>query len=540
MKMNTKTLVLAVAAGLSFASCTKSIEPLEKRSLAQEEIPGTENMHREDPGSFALLSSIDLGNTGAAEISAYDEKTKKLFVVNNSDGSSRIDVLDFSIPSNPVLLTSISVTTYGGFVNSVAARDGFVAAAIEAITKTDAGKVVVFKATDYTAVKVIGVGALPDDIKYSPDGKFIVTANEGEPNSNYTIDPMGTISIISVKENYQVTTLDFSAFASMEAGLKSRGFRIFGPGASFARDIEPEFIAISSDSKTAWVTLQENNGIAKVNLVHKVITDIFPLGFKNYNMAGNAIDPTDRPLGTISFNQWPVYGVYMPDGIAVLDKVKDDDDDDDDDEDEDIVLNKGKIPYLFTANEGDAREYTGFAEEARVSSLNLNPAIFPNAAFLKLNENMGRLNITKTLGDTGNDNIFDALYSFGARSFSVWNGNSGQLLFDTKNELEQRVVNAGYYDDDRSDSKGVEPEGITVGTVGKSNLVFVGLERSDAVAIYDVTNPVAPRFLQILATGDAPEGVLFIPAKKSPNKRSLLVVSSENDGQVKVYMPERD
>jgi DNA-binding beta-propeller fold protein YncE len=537
MKMNTKTLVMAVAAGLSFASCTKSIEPIENRSLTREESPGTESMNRENPGSFALLSSIDLGNTGAAEISAYDDKTKKLFVVNNSAGNSRIDVLDFSDPSNPVFLTSISVATYGGFVNSVAAHDGSVAAAIEAITKTDAGKVVVFKATDYTPVKVIGVGALPDDIKYSPDGKFIVTANEGEPNSNYTIDPLGTISIISVKDNYQVTTLDFAALASMEAGLKSRGFRIFGPGASFAQDIEPEFIAISSDSKTAWVTLQENNGIAKVNLVHQVITDIFPLGFKNYNMAGNAIDPTDRPLGTISLNQWPVYGVYMPDGIAVLDdKVKGDDDD----EDEDIALNKGKIPYLFTANEGDAREYTGFEEEARVSSLNLNPVVFPNAAFLKLNENMGRLNITKTLGDAGNDNIFDALYSFGARSFSVWNGNSGEQMFDTKNELEQRVINAGYYDDDRSDSKGAEPEGIAVGTVGKSNLVFVGLERADAVAIYDVTNPVAPRFLQILATGDAPEGVLFIPAKKSPNRRSLLVVSSENDGQVKVYMPDRE
>lgn len=83
----------------------------------------------------------------------------------------------------------------------------------------------------------------------------------------------------------------------------------------------------------------------------------------------------------------------------------------------------------------------------------------------------------------------------------------------------------------------MEPEGITLGKVNKRNLAFVGMERADAVAIYDVTNPLQPVFLQILATGDAPEGVLFISAKDSPIRRSLLVVSSENDGVIKVYMP---
>lgn len=534
--MSIDKLVLLGATTLVLAGCSKSFE---KENAMISEINRTETAAfaaKENPENFALLSTTVIGGLGAAEISAYDKKSRKLFVVNNTAGNNRIDVLDFSDPAHPLPLTSIPVSRYGGLVNSVAAHDGHVAAAIEAIPKTAAGKVVVFNTADYAEIKVITVGALPDDVKYSPDGKLIVTANEGEPSPDYTMDPLGTISVISVKDNYAAVTLDFAGFAAMEASLKSRGLRKFGPGASFAQDMEPEFVTISSDSRTAWVTLQENNGIAKVDLRNKRIIEIFPLGFKNYNLAGNSIDPSDRPLGTIAFNNWPVYGMYQPDGIAVLDtKIKEGETDNDD-----LAAKDGnRIPYLFTANEGDARDYAGFSEEVRVGSgsVILSPAVFPNAASLKLVQNLGRLNITNTLGRTGIGNEYNALYSFGARSFSVWNGNTGLMVYDSKNTLEQKVVQAGRYDDDRSDSKGVEPEGIAIGQVGKKMLAFVGLERVDAVAIYDVTDPTQPRFLQLLATGDAPEGVLFIDAKDSPNGRSLLLVSSEGDGVVKVYMP---
>ena len=155
---------------------------------------------------------------------------------------------------------------------------------------------------------------------------------------------------------------------------------------------------------------------------------------------------------------------------------------------------------------------------------------------------MGRLNVNSTLGNIDGGNDYEALYSLGARSFSVWNGLSGSLVWDSKNELEKKAVAANFYDDDRSDSKGVEPEGITIGIMNKGNvnkrtLAFIGMERADAVAIYDVSNPVQPVFLQILKTGDAPEGILFISEYDSPTKKSLLVVSSENDGTVKIYTP---
>nr|WP_249665269.1 hypothetical protein [Mucilaginibacter sp. Bleaf8] len=218
--------------------------------------------------------------------------------------------------------------------------------------------------------------------------------------------------------------------------------------------------------------------------------------------------------------KWNVKGVYMPDAIAVLES--------------------NGTPYLFTANEGDAREYSAFSEVKRIKDkdVKLDAAKFPNAATLKQDEQLGRLNITTTLGDTDGDGDLDELYSFGARSFSVWNGNDGKQVFDSKNEVDVKAIAAGIYDDGRSDDKSVEPEGITIGKIGKKNVAFVGLERADAVAVYDVTDPAKPAFLQLLKCGDAPEGVLIIPAKNSPTKKSLLVVSSENDGVIKVYTPK--
>jgi hypothetical protein len=471
----------------------------------------------EDAATFAELGSLDIGDTGAAEISAYDPATKRLFVVNNSS-VNKIDVIDFSNPASMKVINSISMAPYGGAVNSLSVYDGKLAAAIESTDKQANGKVAVFKTSDYSEIKVVTVGALPDMITFSHDGKYILTANEGEPNATYTNDPAGSVSIITVENNYGVTTIDFSAFAGQRAALVAKGFRIFGPNNDFVKDIEPEYITVSEDSKTAWVTLQENNGIAKLDLASKTFTTIFPLGFKDYNVSGNEIDPSDRDSKVGVGALWPVKGIYMPDAIG--------------------VYTTNNIPYLFTANEGDAREYTAFVEAKRVKDITLDATAFPTRSTLRADEQLGRLNITSTLGDADGDGDYDALYSFGARSFSVWNGNDGTQVFDSKNELDKVTVAASLYDDARSDDKSVEPEGIAIGKVGNKTVAFVGMERADAVAVYDVSDPTKPKFLQLLKSGDAPEGVMFIPAKNSPTQKSLLVVSSEEDGVIKVFTPK--
>ena len=499
-------LLLLLAVG--FISCKKD---------QSENTGDPEFSINEDAATFTEVGSIDIGDAGAAEITAFDPATNRLFVVNNGT-VNKIDVVDFKDPANMKVISSIPMLPYGGAVNSVVVYGGKLAAAIESTDKQANGKVAVFNTADNSEVKVINVGALPDMVTYSPDGKFILTANEGEPNAAYTNDPAGTISIISVDNNYAVTTIDFSAFVSQKATLAAKGFRIFGPGNDFVKDIEPDYITVSEDSKTAWVTLQENNGIAKIDLASKTITSIFPLGFKDYSVAGNEIDPSDKDDKVGVPAKWNIKGIYMPDAI--------------------YVFTSNNIPYLFTANEGDAREYTAFVEAERVKNLTLDPTAFPNASDLKKDAQLGRLNVTKTLGDIDGDGDYDALYSFGARSFSVWNGVDGTQVFDSKNELDAKNVAAGYYDDNRSDDKSVEAEGMAIGKIGNKMVAFVGMERVDAVAVYDITTPTKPVFLQLLKCGDAPEGVLIIPASKSPTRRSLLVVSSEDDGQVKIYSPK--
>src|SRR4030095_11836412 len=176
-------------------------------------------------------------------------------------------------------------------------------------------KIVVFNTTTYAEIAVRTVGALPDMVTFSPDGNFILSANEGEPNDAYTIDPLGTVSIIEVENNYEVTTLDFGGFASQAAQLKSKGLRVFGPNASFAQDMETEYVAVSANSNTAWVTLQENNGLAKIDLRTKSITALFPLGFKDFNLEMNAIDVSDQDGAPYAPAKWPVKGIYCPDGI---------------------------------------------------------------------------------------------------------------------------------------------------------------------------------------------------------------------------------
>ncbi|GAA4331389.1 choice-of-anchor I family protein [Flaviaesturariibacter amylovorans] len=508
-----KRLLLSCLAASLLVAC-------KKKDVADTG-PAPEPVIMEDASSFTTVATLNIAGTGAAEITAYCERTKRLFVVNNATTLNRVEVVDIANPAAPVVIGHISLGAYNGAANSVAVHDGRLAVALESGVKTNPGRVLLFRTDDYSLLKNIPVGALPDMITFSPDGRYLLTANEAEPNADYSIDPAGGVSIIDLQNGDAVTTLDFGSFGGQLAALRAGGFRTFGPSAGdLAKDAEPEYITVSPDSRSAWVTLQENNAIARIDLSAKTVTALWPLGFKDYSNTANATDLSDQD-GGITFAAAPVKGVYMPDAIAVLER--------------------NGIPYLFTANEGDAREYTGYTEGRRLGANAhvLDATAFPNAAALKANSSLGRLNVTSSLGDTDGDGDFDALYSFGARSFSVWNGATGSQVFDSRNDLDVRARAAAMYDDARSDDKSVEPEGVTVGRVGTRDILFVGLERADAVALYDVTDPAAPVFVKILAAGDGPEGVLYVPARKSPNGKSLLIVSSENDGNLKIYMPER-
>jgi len=239
-----------------------------------------------------MLSEIMLREIGAytseigAEIISYDADNQVVYVVS---GQTQLEVLDLSDPANPsqalvVDLADLAGDAVGG-INSVAYKDGVVALAVEAADATTPGVVVLVEiaayGTDPAAVKVVPVGALPDNLVFTPDGTTILVANEGEPNDDYTIDPEGSISLIDMSggiANATVTTADFTAFNADVEALVEAGVRVFGPGATLAQDLEPEYITVSEDSTTAYVALQENNTLAVVDIATSTVTGLLPLG----------------------------------------------------------------------------------------------------------------------------------------------------------------------------------------------------------------------------------------------------------------------
>ncbi|MEW4454456.1 choice-of-anchor I family protein [Bremerella sp. JC817] len=470
---------------------------------------------------------VAASGSGASEIAAYDSTSKKVFLTNVNDGT--IDVLDALTGD---LLESIPA----GKVNSVAAHEGLVAIAVEAETTGVRGKVMLVDADDYSVIAEVTAGYLPDMVTFTPNGKYVLVANEGEPDDDYVIDPVGSISIIDVRKpaKPKVYEAGFESFNADEATLKAAGVRIFGPGATVAMDMEPEYIAVSADSRTAYVSCQENNAVAIVNIASKKIISINPLGYKDHSLAKNAMDASNRD-DAINIQPWPTKGMYQPDAIASTDFLG--------------------FTLIATANEGDARDYDGYSEEARVKDLVLDPDAFPDAEFLQEDENLGRLNSTLANGDIDNDGDFDEIYSYGARSFSIWLftpfGQTVQL-FDSGDQFEQITAAQvpDYFNsqegdadefDSRSDDKGPEPEAIDIGTDLGATWAFIGLERVGGVMLYDITNPLNPEFVQYERNliDAAPEGIDFISRGDSPFTEPAIVVSHEVSGTATMYKVKR-
>jgi hypothetical protein len=508
-----------------------------------------------------------LFNVGGAEIPTYDPITRRSFVVNA--GSATVDVLDLRNPARPTKLGSLDIVAdlaprSVGAANSVDSRFGILAVAVEAKPRQDDGWVAFYSTLTLELLAVVPAGALPDMVTFSGSGRYVLTANEGEPDATYTNDPEGTVTVIDLLRFGQpdfAKTVRFDDFnaGGPRAGELPADVRIYGPNATVAQDLEPEYI--TTDGETAWVTLQENNAIAVINIRTGRVRKVFALGYKDHSRARNRLDASDDD-GAVRIRRWPVFGMYQPDAIA--------------------NFRSGDQHYLITANEGDTRDYDGYAEEERVADLPLDPAAFPNAAALQEDANLGRLTVTTSQGDTDGDGDFDRLYVPGGRSFSIWNARNGALVFDSGAELEQLLANLlpaefgatndenGSFDN-RSDNKGPEPEGVTLGRVKGKLYAFVGLERIGGILVLDLTDPRNPEFVEYVnnrvfrdaagepvstcaefdppesddiddcvkpnpAAGDlGPEGLKFVPARDAPRGKPLLIVGNEVSGTTTVY-----
>lgn len=517
----------------------------------------------------------------AAEIVDFDPATGQAFVVNAQAGG--VDIYSLAAPANPTFVEALNVAADVaaaidgiaaadlGAVNSVAihSASNTMAVAIAAEPETSNGYVAFYQTSDSTFLAAVEVGALPDSVAISPDGNTVVVANEGQPSGDYSIDPAGSISVIDISAGAStvaaanVTSVTFDGLVAADLP----GVRISGPGGDIAAALEPEYVAISDDSATAYVSLQENNAIAEVDLATGTLTDVWALGFKDHRSPGNELDVSNRD-DVINIRNWPVYGVYMPDGIA--------------------TYTVNGVPYVVTANEGDSRDYTAHVDELRIKDIGgTNSLSLPLADVLTFgadynqdgavdasdfleDEALGRLKIITDLGVTGancdatgtepQNCTYEALYAFGARSFSIFSAESQALVFDSGNDFERITAernpagfNASNDENDgdaRSDDKGPEPEGVELAVIDGRTYAFVNLERVGGVMVYDITEPERAEFVQYvndrdftLANADLDAGVTdlgpeithFVSAEDSPSGNALLLVSNEVSGTLAVY-----
>ncbi len=467
--------------------------------------------------------------TNSAEIVAHDPASQRLFIANSI--GAKIDIVNFSNPAAATLINSVSVTPYGN-INSIAVRNGIVAAAIENTVPELPGKIVFFDING-NFISQVNAGAMPDMITFNAAGTKVLTANEGQPNTAYTVDPEGSVSIVDISGGVAgitqsaVSTASFNSFNAQAASLKAAGVRIFGlNNPTVAQDMEPEYISFSADGLTAYVTCQENNAIAVVNIATATITAIRPLGTKDHKLGKNGLDVSDQGT-TVEIANWPIKGLYMPDAIA--------------------SYTVGGQTYYVTANEGDSREYDAYVEAVRLSASSyvLDPTAFPYAAALKAN--IGRLNVTTASGDTDGDGDFDEIHAFGARSFSIWNATTGALVWDSGDDMElitskhplfASIFNASNANNtlkNRSDDKGPEPEGITIAEIMGRTFAFIALERIGGCMVYDITDPANPIYTdykntRTIATygGDnGAEGIIYISAANSPTGVPIVILANE-------------
>lgn len=489
--------------------------------------------------NFELLTSFSNGEEGesSAEIIAYDMASQRMVIANSI--SNQIDIVDFSAPEAPVMIESIELDSVGE-INSIAVKDGIIAAAIAAPVAQDPGFVSFFT-IDGDFLNRLTVGALPDMVTFNHAGTLVAVACEGEPNADYVVDPIGGVSLIEIAGEIaditpgDVTNLDFTAFDADVEDLMAAGLRIFGPEALLSQDMEPEYVTILPGDMTAHVVCQENNAIAVVDLVAKEITEIRILGTIDHSMFGYGIDASNE-TSDVNIANFPIKGFFMPDAID--------------------NFSVGGNTYLITANEGDSRDYDGYSEEERVKDLTLDPAAFPDADYWQQDLLLGRLKTTSANGDTDGDGDFDEIYSYGTRSFSIWDEATGELVFDSGDLIEQiisthpiyaELFNASNEDEaeskNRSDDKGPEPEGILATMIDGNAYLFVSLERVGGAMAFNVNDPENPVYIGYHNNRDVEtngpdrgaEGMIFIQAEDSPNGNGLLVLANEVSSTLSVY-----
>ncbi|WP_046224808.1 choice-of-anchor I family protein [Vibrio sp. ECSMB14106] len=542
-KFNKLTLLLPIAVSSALVGCSQSTSTspttatpsqtsLDAFSFQCQSIEQPSASNAEVTGISLVGRSIADApfDTSAAEIVSYDSCTDKLYVVNAQ--AQKVDVLSMNSANEPTSKGSIDLQSAAaasgidiGAANSVSTHQGLVAVAIENADKQQNGIIALYRSDTLELITTYTAGALPDMVSFSKDGRYIASANEGEPNADYSIDPEGSVTLVDLTYGplqARVTQIDFKVFNQGQprhAELTDK-VRISAPNATVAQDLEPEYLTFADNGKL-YVALQENNALATIDVASAQVDAILELGGKPWDRAKLDASNKEKNIGNLQ-SYAMLEGLYMPDSIT--------------------SYSVDGNTYIVTANEGDGREYgikttqkmcdekgfewdgddyqdtenyttekdfcIAYVDEVRGKKLDVD-ANHPLAGALKDNKQLARLKVIKPQGTLAADQKVQA---FGSRSFSIWD-ESGELVFDSGDDfarivLEQDPANFNSTNDnnqsgdDRSDDKGAEPEAVEVAEINGKHYAFIGLERQGGIMVYDVTQPKSASFISYLNNRD--------------------------------------
>lgn len=510
--------------------------PLEQEDPGETDPIVTVNYNSEN-GKIQYLGSYSVGASnpdgGVAEIVKYNSDNQKMYIVSGQE--QQIDIVDLSglkdgdtSFSNAVSLKLDAMAAEHGFdcgdITSVdvnTQRD-LIAVAVQAAAYNQAGAVVLLD-YDGNYQTHFSTGVQPDMVCFTPDGNAVLTADEGEPRNGYEAgeDPAGSITMVDLSQgidNATAQTVGFEKFDAQRDNLVNEGV-LLKTGLMPSQDFEPEYIAVSADSKTAYVSLQEANSIAVFDLTEQEFISVKSLGLKDHSQAGNEIDALRNDQVELKTME-NLYGVYMPDGIA--------------------CVNIGGVDYILTANEGDASEWEEYANIKEVS-------LDPDAKDTEV------LDAGKIDGLDDQDGTVN--FMLGGRSFSILRASDLTTVYESGSDFENITAqswNKAFFNtsndevgmDKRSAKKGPEPEDIKTLQVGETTYAFIGLERISGVMMYDISDPANATYVDYISTRDysedikgdvSVEGLCTIPAQSSPTGYPLILAAHEVSGTVAVY-----
>lgn len=522
--------------------------------------PPLAGVRASDPIQLRVVGTCRTGpfDASACEIAAWHPASSRLLVTSAAAGLVPVSV------GTDLRLSAADARAMRG-ISSVAVHGDIIAICGSGPDASSVGEVTILDPL-MNELATIPVGHGPDMLAFTPDGRTLIVANEAEPSEDGSADHPGTLSIIDLSKGASQPSIRHVTFESFEPqadALRARGLHAPMPGRSLVQQLEPEYVTVSPDGRWAFVSMQEANAIAVVDIANARCIALEPLGLKDFGATGVGLDPSDKDGGP-AIARWPIHGLYQPDTLA--------------------CFMHGNELFVASANEGEPRDYSFWSEVQRVSDLKhrdggsapaLDPAAFPaevpdgagpelqlrTPARLRAADGAGRLQVSRVAGDADGDGDYDTLIAFGGRSASIWRvrcDDAGtpqglELAWDSGSAIERTVLermpkafnadhDKGNSADARSDVRGPEPEGLAVADIGGRRILFVGLERPGGVIAWDISDPRAPTLATYAnrrdpqvdaqdAAGDlGPEGLLFIPAATSPTGKPLLAVCNEVSG----------